>query len=157
VKHFRHPPETVWSALTDPSEVSAWAPFNANRNLSKTGEAVLNMVGGPEPEPLSCTVVRAEQPRLLEYTWGEDLLRWELEPTASGTRLTLSHTTGDRAWIPKVAAGWHICLDVAERKMANTPVGRIVAGEAREYGWEKLNDEYAERLQIPSTGWPSDS
>ena len=32
-----------------------------------------------------------------------------------------------RSWLSKVAAGWHICLDVAERQLAGDPVGRIVA------------------------------
>ncbi|MCI0573263.1 MAG: SRPBCC family protein [Myxococcaceae bacterium] len=154
VRELRHPPGKVWLALVDPSHLREWAPFDADRNLGATGRATLTMVGGPAHEALESSVVRAELPRLLEYTWGGDVLRWELEPTEAGTRLTLHHTLDDRAWLPKVAAGWHICLDVAERALADQPIGRIVAGDARSFGWERLNDEYARQFGIESTGWP---
>jgi len=148
VRDLRHPPDKVWSALTDPAQLRAWAPFDADRDLGTPGTATLNMVGGPEPEPLAATIRRAERPHLLEYTWGEDLLRWELEPIATGTRLTLRHTTGDRTWIAKVSAGWHICLDVLDRALAGQPVGRIVAGDAMQHGFEELEKAYASRLGI---------
>jgi hypothetical protein len=75
-------------------------------------------------------------------------LRWTLEATDTGTRLTLRHTLEDRSWVSKVTAGWHICLDVAEFYLAGHPIGRIVADAAREHGWERLNDEYARRLDV---------
>jgi hypothetical protein len=53
-----------------------------------------------------------------------------------------------------VAAGWHICLDVAERNLAGEPIGRIVGEAARDYGWEQLNDAYAAELDRPDTGSP---
>jgi uncharacterized protein YndB with AHSA1/START domain len=159
VRELRHPPDTIWRALTDPAELRGWAPFDADRNLGTTGAAALTMAGagGTAGETLPASVRRAEPPRLLEYAWGRDLLRWELEPTGSGTRLTLHHTLDDRSWIPKVAAGWHICLDVADRLMAGQPIGRIVADDARHHGWERLNDAYAAHLGIPSTGWPEEA
>ncbi len=75
----------------------------------------------------------------------------------SGTRLTLRHTIDDRTWIPKIAAGWHICLDVVDHLMAGQPIGRIVADDALHHGWERLNDAYAARLGIASTGWPEEA
>ena len=98
-------------------------------------------------EKSAITVRRVEPPRLLEYTWGEDVLRWELEATDGGTRLTLRHTVADRDWLARVAGGWHICLDVAERMMAGRPVGRIVGEEAKAYGWEDLHKAYAAGLE----------
>ena len=85
-------------------------------------------------------------------TWGADLLRWELEPIPGGTRLTLRHTLEDRSWAAKVVAGWHICLDVAERFLAGRPIGRIVGDDARRYGWERLHNLYAERLGLERSG-----
>jgi uncharacterized protein YndB with AHSA1/START domain len=145
-KDLRHPPAVVWRALTDPGELRAWAPFDADRDLGRPGPATLSMAGGPAPEPSPALVRRAEPPTLLEYTWGEDLLRWELTPTPQGTRLTLRHTLADRSWLPKVTAGWHICLDVAERHIDGDPVGRIVAEAARQHGWERLEQAYAARF-----------
>jgi len=150
VRDLSRPPAAVWRALTDPAEIRQWAPFDADRDLGRLGQAALAMAGGPTPEALPATVRRADAPRVLEYTWGEDLVRWELEPTASGTRLTLRHTIDDRTWIPKVAAGWHICLDVCDRLLSGDPIGRIVAAAALLHGWDRLNDEYAAHLGVES-------
>lgn len=146
VRELRHPVETVWAALTDPAQLAAWSPFDADRDLGTTGEATLTMAGGDGSERSRSEIRRAERPRLLEYTWDTDVLRWELEPTATGTRLTLRHTVSERSWLPKVAAGWHICLDVAERALDGAPVGRIVGEDGKAHGWQRLHDEYARRI-----------
>jgi len=156
VRELKHAPEKVWEALTDPDQLREWAPFDPDRNLGATGEAKLSLVGAESEEVSTSEVLHADAPRLLEYTWAGDTVRWELEPTATGTRLSLFHTVQDRVWLPKVAAGWHICLDVAERAIAGTPMGRIVAHEAKRYGWERLNEEYAERFGVENTGWPEE-
>jgi uncharacterized protein YndB with AHSA1/START domain len=150
VRELKHAPEVVWSALTDPSAMQQWAPFDADRNLGATGPATLTMISGDgtsADEPMSVEVRHADEPRSLEYTWGGDVLRWELEPTASGTRLTLRHAAEDRTWIPKVAAGWHICIDVMERMLDGHPFRRIVGNDAKNFGWEALNDSYSESLR----------
>jgi uncharacterized protein YndB with AHSA1/START domain len=146
VRELRHPPHRVWTALTDPAELREWAPFDPDRDLGKLGTATLTTAGGDGSEKTPASVRRADPPTLLEYTWDNDVLRWELEPTPSGTRLTLRHTVEDKNWLPRVAAGWHICLDVAERMMAGQPLGRIVAEEAKRHGWEELNAAYSEKL-----------
>lgn len=148
VRDFAHPPEAVWAALTDPEELREWAPFDAPRSLAMVGPITLVMAGGDGTERTSAEVRRADAPRLLEYTWDKDLLRWQLTPTPTGTRLTLSHTVADRSWLSKVAAGWHICLDVAERWLAGAPIGRIVANEAKRVGWDPLNAAYAARFGV---------
>lgn len=156
-RELSHPADRVWRALTSPAELREWAPFDADRDLGQTGRATLTMAGAPEPETLGSEVRRADPPRLLEYTWGDDVLRWELELTATGgTRLTLRHTLDDRSWIPKAAAGWHICLDVAERLIVGAPVGRIVGDDAKDHGWERLVAEYGGNVGISDTGWPDE-
>jgi uncharacterized protein YndB with AHSA1/START domain len=157
VRELRHAPEKVWAALTDPAQLRQWAPFDAGRNLDGTGRAQITMAGGPpDTKPEDIEVRVADAPKLLEYTWGTDLLRWELQATADGTRLTLHHTIADKSFAPRNAAGWHICLDVADRLLQGRPVGRIVADDARRHGWERLNDAYGERLGIASAGYPKD-
>ena len=146
VRDLPYPTESVWRSLTDPDELRAWAPFDADRDLGSTGAATLTMAGGDGTERSAVTVRRAEPPVLLEYTWDQDVLRWELAPTATGTRLTLRHTVEDKGWIPRVTAGWHLCLDVAERALAGSPVGRIVGEQAKEHGFALLHAAYEERL-----------
>ena len=142
VRDFRHPVERVWAALTDPAHLNDWAPFTAERDLAKPGDTTLTMLDGEEAVELPCVVTRAEAPTLLEYTWGTDHLRWELSPTDDGTRLTLRHRVQGPEWVPMVAAGWHICLDVADRLLGGERIGAIRGKEALEYGWNELNDAY---------------
>ena len=70
VRDLRHPPELVWQALTDPAELSEWAPFDADRNLGSAGPVKLTTVGAPTPQVSETPVKRAEAPRLLEFSWG---------------------------------------------------------------------------------------
>jgi hypothetical protein len=73
-------------------------------------------------------VTQADAPKVLEYDWGGNNLRWELEALGSGTCLTLWHKI-DRRFIAMGAAGWHICFDVLDHLLSGTPLGRIVGGE----------------------------
>src|SRR5258708_11823623 len=147
VRELRHPPEKVWQALTDPAQLREWAPFDADRNLGTIGPVKLSTVRAPAPLVSETSVKRAEAPRLLEYSWGENDIRWELEPLANGTRLTLWHNIG-RRFVSMGAAGWHICFDVLDRFLAGHPIGRIVGGDAMKFEWQRLNAEYAKRFGI---------
>ena len=146
-RELRDSPDDVWEALTDPADLREWAPFDPDRNLDTLGDATLTMAGGSGDERTPAYVRIAERPRLLEYTWDTDVLRWELEPMSTGTCLTLRHTM-DREWAARVSAGWHICIDVMELFLDGQPIGRIVAGEAKQHGWGRLNDAYAAQLGI---------
>ena len=146
IREFRQPPAEVWAALTEPERLDQWAPFAAARNLAAPGDTTLTMVDGDERTELSATVRRAEPPRLLEYTWGDDLLRWELEPAGAGTRLTLRHTLADPGIEAMVAAGWHICAVVLGRLLDGEPVGVVRGDEARAHGFEELREAYAKLL-----------
>ncbi len=144
---LRHPPEKVWLALTDPVHLREWAPFDADGNLGKVGTAKLTTVGAPGPMVSETRVTRADAPRSLEYSWGENELRWELEPQGSGTRLTLWHNI-ERNFIAMGAAGWHICFDVLERSLADQPIGRMVGpGLMKFEGWQRLHAEYAKQFK----------
>jgi uncharacterized protein YndB with AHSA1/START domain len=151
VRDFRHPREKVWAALTDPDQLDAWSPFRPDRDLAATGEATLTMVDGEERVPQPATVLRSEPPTLLEYTWDTDLLRWELAETETGTRLTLRHTVDAEDWLPRVAAGWHLCFDVADRVLAGETVPVVRGQAARDHGGADLRDAYAAQLGIDAT------
>lgn len=156
VRDLRHPPPMVWQALTDPAHLVEWAPFDANRNLAAVGPVKLSTVGTPTPQVSETTVKRAEEPRLLEFSWGGGDLRWELEPRESGTRLTLWHNI-NRGFIAWGAAGWHICFDVLERFLAGESIGRIVGGEAMKFDWQRLNAEYSRQFGIETRSLPSNA
>lgn len=153
VRELRHPPTKVWQALTEAEHLREWAPFDPDRNLDSPGPVKLSTVGTPSPQVSESTVKRAEAPKLLEFSWGGNDMRWELESVSSGTRLTLWHNI-DRGFISMGAAGWHICFDVLEHWLADDPLGRIVGGEAMKFEWQRLNAEYAQQfgVEVPSFG-----
>jgi uncharacterized protein YndB with AHSA1/START domain len=147
VRDLRHSPKAVWAALTDPAELDRWAPFAASRDLGATGDATLIMVDGDQRDDLPATVHRVEAPSLLEYTWGDDLLRWELEPVGDGTRLTLRHTLRTPDMADQVAAGWHICFDQLDQVADGRPVTAIRGHAAMDHGWADLRARYAEKFR----------
>jgi uncharacterized protein YndB with AHSA1/START domain len=150
VRDLAHPPERVWAALTQPDQLTKWSPYTSDRDLSSTGDAVLTMIAadGAGEQEIPVQVNRVEPPTLLEHTWGTDLLRWELTPTSAGTRLVLHHTVSEQELMPKMAAGWHLCLVVAEHLLDGQPIAPIRADDAKNYGWVELRDAYAKELGI---------
>src|SRR5437868_4130827 len=149
VRELRHSPAKVWQALTDPAHLREWAPFIADGNLGTVGTVKLTWVGAPTP--LETKVKRADAPKVLEY----NDTRWELEPSGSGTRLTLWHNI-DRRFISMGAAGCHICFDVLDHLLSGTPIGRIAGSDAMKFaGWQRLNAEYANQFGVEPPTWPS--
>ena len=152
VRQLRHSPEKVWQALTDPAHLREWAPFEADGNLGNVGTVKLTTVGTPAPQVSETKVTRADAPKILEYTWGGNDIRWELEGSQGGTRLTLWHSI-NRRFISMGAAGWHICLDVLDHLLGGNPVGRIVGGDAMKFDWQRLNVEYAKQFGVEAPSW----
>jgi uncharacterized protein YndB with AHSA1/START domain len=154
VRDLRHSPEKVWQAITDPSQLREWAPFDADGNLSTAGTKVkLTTVGAPTLHVTETTVTRADAPKVLEYNWGGFDMRWNLEPLGSGTRLTL-WTNIDRRYIAMGAAGWHLCFDVLDHLLSGTPIGRIVGPDAMKFdGWQRLHAEYAKQFGVETPDW----
>jgi uncharacterized protein YndB with AHSA1/START domain len=154
VRELRHSPEKVWEALTDPAHLREWVPFEADGSLGLVGNTVkLTTVGAPTAPVSETKVTRADAPRVLEYNYGDHDIRWELEAVDGGTRLTL-WTTIDRRFISMGAAGWHICLDVLDHLLRGSPIGRIAAGEAMKFEWQRLNAEYAQQFGTATPSRP---
>jgi len=147
-RELRHSPEKVWQALTEPAHLREWAPFVVDGSLGAAGSTV-NLTWMGTPKPQETTVTRADAPRLLEYSD----IRWELEPSGGGTRLTLWHSI-DRRYISWGAAGWHICFDVLDRLLNGTPIGHFVGVDAMKFeGWKRLCAEYAEQFGAETPKW----
>ena len=148
VRELRHSPEKVWQALTNPAHLREWAPFDVEGNLDKVG-ATVKLTWAGNPKPIDTKVTRAEAPKMLEY--GD--IRWELEPLAGGTRLTLWSNI-DRRFIAWGAAGWHISFDVLDRLLSGEPIGRIAGGDAMKFGWQRLVAEYAKQFGAEAPNLP---
>ena len=136
---LHHPPDRVWRYLTEVGELRGWhpSPFEleprvggAVRYLPPDGA----MFGEGE-------VTEYDPPRVVAYTWGEDHLRWELEPRGGGCLLVLTHTFDDHFKAARDAAGWHVCLEALE--------ARLDGAEPAGTDWRELNGAYEERFGIP--------
>ena len=153
-RELAHPPAKVWKALTDPKELREWAPYDSDRNLGNVGTATLTTVNAPQPHVTETKITRADAPNVLEFNWGGQDIRWQLEPSGrNGTRLTLWHNI-DRRYIAMGAAGWHICLDIMQRFLDGDPVGRVVGPDAMKFGgWQRLLGEYSKQFGVELPSW----
>jgi|SRR5580698_1423524 hypothetical protein len=147
VRELRHSPDKVWQALTDPAHLREWAPFVTDGSLGAVGTVNLTWVG--RPTPIETKVTRAEAPKALEC--GD--MRWQLDASGSGTRLTLWHKI-DHRFISWGAAGWHISFDVLERFLASKPIGAIAGVDAMKFaGWQRLVAEYSKQFGVEAPNW----
>ena len=155
VRELHHPPEKVWLAITDPEHLREWAPFDADKSLATAGASVkLTTVNAPSLHITETRIMRADAPHFLEYMWGANPMRWELEPIPGGTRLTLS-TAINKNFISMGAAGWHICFDVMDRHLAGNPIGRLVGADTMKFAaWQRLNKEYAQQFGVEARQLP---
>lgn len=142
-----HSPERVWRALTEREDLGVWHPTPFEFE-PVAGGAVRYLPAPEAPAMPAGRVLACEEPKLLAYTWGEDELRWELQPSGEGCLLTLEHTFEDRFKAARDGAGWHVCLIALEACVDGVEVPDRRGGERLPGGWRELNGEYQERFGI---------
>ena len=143
-----HPPERVWSALTEPGEQRSWhpTPFELEPQV---GGKVSYLPGGDAPDMPQGEVTEYDPPRVLAHTWDEDLLRWELRAADDGCVLVLTHTFDDHFKAARDAAGWHVCLDALASTLEGAAPPHGDDGERLPGDWRELNAAYEKRFGIP--------
>ncbi len=147
-RKLAHAPELVWEALTDPAQLREWAPFDVEGDLATKG-ATVNLTWIGTGNTIRVNVTRAEAPRVLEFAD----IRWELEPIGSGTKLTLWHSIHPR-YVAWGTAGWHIALDVLDRRLSGAPIDRMTGADAMKHaGWQRLVVEYATQFGAELPKW----
>jgi uncharacterized protein YndB with AHSA1/START domain len=116
-RRLPHGREKVWRALIEPQHLKAWFP--ARIDGERVAGAKLTFVfehnEGPSVEG---EMLAFDPPTLLEFTWGGDTLRFELQPDeGGGTVLTLRNTFDEQGKAARDAAGWHTCLDALAHEL----------------------------------------
>lgn len=138
-RRLAHPPEKVWRAITEPAHLRAWFPMPIATERWEVGEPLRfesEVVGGFDGE-----VLAVEPERVLEFRWGTDTLRFEIEPEGDGTRLTLLDTIDELGKAARDSAGWHTCLDYLEHHLdATTPPW------SHSDRWREVHPSYVEEL-----------
>jgi uncharacterized protein YndB with AHSA1/START domain len=144
------PPPVVWRAITERAQLKAWFPCDVvvEGGRWEVGAAI-TFTFPPEVIDLTLTgtVLAADEPKLLSYTWGGDeILRFELHPDGDGTRLLLTDQLR-AAWAARNAAGWEDCLD------------RLAGGSPAPDAWKHHFDAYSAAFEPvigPQEGPPTE-
>jgi uncharacterized protein YndB with AHSA1/START domain len=129
-RRLAHPPEKVWRAITEWQHLRAWFPAIVEFDLRPGAE--LRFGATPEQQRrygMSAdqvtlgAVTQVDPPRLLEYSWGDEILRWELQADgAGGCRMVFTNIVDDRDTAVAAAAGWHAGLEVVAAQLDGRPL-----------------------------------
>jgi uncharacterized protein YndB with AHSA1/START domain len=136
-RRLSHSPDLVWRAVVEPEQRDTWFPQRIQGDF-RVG-APLHFVS--EYGDFDGEVLAFEPPRVIEFTWGTDIIRLEVAADGDGSILTLIDTFDEHGKAARDAAGWHVCLDALERHLAAPR-----ATSAPSEGWQALNARYAARF-----------
>ncbi|TCK24316.1 SRPBCC family protein [Pseudonocardia endophytica] len=140
VRRLPHPPERVWAAVTDPSEMRHWFPSAVTIDPRPGGE--MTFADDPNTPPSSGTVLEYDPPRRCAFTWGDDEVHIDVEPTDGGSVLTLTNVLDARDAASRNAAGWVVCLDELAGSLDGTGSGGPHSDGAEP--WRPLYDAHVE-------------
>ncbi|HEU5084171.1 MAG TPA: SRPBCC domain-containing protein [Acidimicrobiales bacterium] len=150
VRHLGHRPEKVWRALTESEHLRAWLPCDmvgdraegAPIELPFWPEVAAKYDMGDDPTPTG-TIEQWDPPRRFQWTWGGDIVRFELEPDGEGTTLTLTTWVHEipPTGVTSVAAGYHVCLDHLGQLLDTGSAPSVAADDPT-----PLEERYAARL-----------
>src|SRR3954452_13671234 len=103
-RRLPHPIEKVWRAVSEPAELAHWFPCSVEVGELRVGAPVHFVFPGDVAPEMDGEVTALDPPRLLAFTWGEDELRFELEPDGDGCLLRFTDVIGEREKAARGAA-----------------------------------------------------
>jgi uncharacterized protein YndB with AHSA1/START domain len=116
-RHLGRPVDDVWHAVTDPEAMRAWFPTRIVIDEWRVGATLRHEFEGADMEPLPGTVLEWEPKRRVAFTWGTDVITFELRAEGDGTDFVLTEELG-ASIAARNAAGWEICLQRLESGVA---------------------------------------
>ncbi len=135
-RRLPHPPAKVWRALTQPEHLAAWFPTTIEGDLVP-GSALRFSFREMDLPPFGGTLGTCEPPSLLEFSWGDERLRFELTPDGNGTVLTFSASFAEIGRAARDGAGWHTCLDLLAYDLAGAS-----APWPQDERWRQVHADY---------------
>lgn len=151
VRTLRHPVEKVWRAITEREHLHAWLPCDIVGERREG--APLRLPFWPEvteamgfEDPGLVGVVRVwDPPRVFEWTWDVDTIRFELTPQGDQTILRLTTWVADQTeGVVATGAGYHVCLDHLARVLDTGDAACVVATDTT-----PLEAAYAASFGLP--------
>jgi uncharacterized protein YndB with AHSA1/START domain len=155
---YPHPVDRVWRAISDPDEMATWFPSNVEGERRVGSDLVFDdgaqrAAADEAGEPTRADgpmfrgrVVVHDPPHVFSFTWGGELLRFELSPDGDGTRLLFTQVLSHPSVAARNGAGWDACLRELDRLLD--------APTAPERDWTDVYADYVRRIG-PPTGVPS--
>ncbi|OIK06060.1 activator of Hsp90 ATPase 1 family protein [Bacillus sp. MUM 116] len=134
-RHWRHSVQEVWAWLTENDKISQWFSELRVEELREEGAIVFQMPDGTMDK---LTISELKTYSVLEFSWWENTMRFELSPEADGCRLVLTEKLKEITdHTPKDLAGWHVCLEVIDALLD----GRTIDSRFEEWKiwYEKYN------------------
>jgi uncharacterized protein YndB with AHSA1/START domain len=110
-RQLHHPPAKVWRALTEPEHLAPWFPTTIEGERV-TGARLRFGFRQMEIDAFDGEMLAFDPPTLMELRWGDQTLRFELQPTDDGSVLTFTATFDEIGKVARDGAGWHACLDL---------------------------------------------
>jgi len=161
-RFYPHPPEDVWTAITDPHALAEWMePNNHEPVVGKKFQFVCDPdICGPGVK--ECEVLEAEAPRRLVWSWVQlpknesaprpkpMTIAWTLVPKEGGTLLILEHSGAENiGWMFRnmMRIGWGFMMKrQIPRVLAGVDAGKFTPGaiplEKRYYKCNTVPKEY---------------
>jgi uncharacterized protein YndB with AHSA1/START domain len=155
-RSYNHPVQRLWAAITDSGELTHWFPSQVvikpkargapgvvppQVTLKAEPGGTIEFTDDPNAEPRIGTILVYEPPTRLAYTWGENELRFELEPIGeNGCQLTLIDVLPASDIAARNAAGWTVCLAELDKFVA----GQVADGPHSDTAepWREHYDYY---------------
>ncbi len=122
----------VWAAISNEQEISAWMQYPTSLDSRVGGAIHIDFSSRGALEGVVCNL---EPLHLLIYTWGDSLVKWEIEDASGETQLHLSHIGVRPELINGLGAGWHAFLDQLED---------YLDGTSRPNRYRELKSQYEE-------------
>ncbi len=153
-RRFAHPIEKVWRVVTEAGLLNQWFPCDVVGAWEVGARLDFNFRNGEEEglpeEYLHGEVLAVDEPRLLEYTWGTHVMRYELVPDGDGCLLRLSESFDDASWGARNAAGWEMCIDTLQLVLDGAELVKFAADV-----WKAKFARYVEKFE-PQFGHQTD-
>lgn len=121
---FEHPPAKIWRMLTEPASMAQWLS-SGSIEQRQGGRVRIDFVDSGIV--IDSAVTAFEAGRLLEYSWSSGSepqrpLRWELQPAAGGTQLTLTVGVPAGEDAAKACAGFEGHLEMLAAALEGVPI-----------------------------------
>ncbi|MEK4490679.1 SRPBCC family protein [Paenibacillus sp. FSL L8-0493] len=137
-RQLKHSASEIWSYLTENEKLALWFSELRIEDLREGGLIKFDMQNGTF---VDMKITELQHQSTFEFTWAEDLIRFELYPNSEGCLLILNETLQTLTpHTPRDLAGWHVCLEVIQHLLEGTTL------ESRKDEWNKWYEHYREAI-----------